>query len=142
MSASRVRTSFKASPKIYAYITPEIVRHDGWSKIGYTEKDVPERINEQTHTANVKWILEWQANALFEDDSKPFKDHDFHRYLVKNGIERMEGEDNEWFHVVKPKSKDLLNEFRENHGILDDLGVSEYKLRDEQDKAFRRFQEK
>ncbi|MDY0236933.1 MAG: DEAD/DEAH box helicase family protein [Gudongella sp.] len=135
MSASRVRTSFKASPKIYAYITPEIARHDGWSKIGYTEKDVTERINEQTHTANVKWILEWQANALFEDDSKPFKDHDFHRYLVRNGIERMEGEDNEWFHVVKPKSKDLLNEFRENHGILDDLGVSEYKLRDEQDKA-------
>ena len=135
MSASRVRTSFKASPKIYAYITPEIARHDGWSKIGYTEKDVTERINEQTHTANVKWILEWQANALFEDDSKPFKDHDFHRYLVRNGIERMEGEDNEWFHVVKPKSKDLLNEFRENHGILDGLGVSEYKLRDEQDKA-------
>ncbi len=135
MSVPRIKTSFKASPKIYAYITPEIARHNGWSKIGYTEKDVTERINEQTHTVNVKWTLEWQANALFEDDSKPFNDYDFHRYLVRKGIERMQGDDNEWFHVVKPRSKELLNEFRENHGILDDLGVSEYKLRAEQDKA-------
>lgn len=23
-------------PKIYAYTTPEIARHNGWTKIGYT----------------------------------------------------------------------------------------------------------
>lgn len=35
-------------PMIYAYTTPEIKRHQGWTKIGYTDKQtVKARINEQ-----------------------------------------------------------------------------------------------
>ena len=33
---------------IYAYTTPEIKRHDGWIKIGYTENDVNKRLKQQT----------------------------------------------------------------------------------------------
>lgn len=36
-------------PKIYAYTTPEIARHNGWTKIGYTEQpSVKKRIEQQT----------------------------------------------------------------------------------------------
>ena len=31
-----VNTSHPALPQIYAYTTPEIARHNGWTKIGYT----------------------------------------------------------------------------------------------------------
>ena len=31
-------------PQIYAYTTPEIARHDGWTKIGYTEQNVEKRL--------------------------------------------------------------------------------------------------
>ena len=37
-----IETTAPAVPQIYAYTTPEIVRHNGWTKIGYTEQDVRE----------------------------------------------------------------------------------------------------
>ena len=39
-----IETTAPAVPQIYAYTTPEIARHNGWTKIGYTEQDVRERI--------------------------------------------------------------------------------------------------
>ncbi|MBS5217955.1 MAG: hypothetical protein KHY61_07720, partial [Sutterella wadsworthensis] len=38
-----VKTSRPALPQIYAYTTPEIARHDGWTKIGYTEQNVRDK---------------------------------------------------------------------------------------------------
>ena len=49
-----VKTSRPALPQIYAYTTPEIARHDGWTKIGYTEQNVEKRLAQQTHTADVQ----------------------------------------------------------------------------------------
>ena len=54
---------------LYGYSTPEVIRHNGWTKIGYTEQDVETRINQQTHTADIKWKLEWKGNATFDDGS-------------------------------------------------------------------------
>ena len=48
--SSLVRTSRPALPQIYAYTTPEIARHDGWTKIGYTEQNVETRLKQQTAT--------------------------------------------------------------------------------------------
>ena len=72
-------------PMIYAYTTPEIKRHQGWTKIGYTNKQtVKARINEQVHTAKCtyeeirsisklsKWIF-FAKNAL-------------HAYFLPNGL--------------------------------------------------------
>ena len=39
-----VNTSHPALPQIYAYTTPEIARHNGWTKIGYTEQNVDTRL--------------------------------------------------------------------------------------------------
>ena len=35
-----IKTTDRVVPMIYAYTTPEIARHNGWTKIGYTEQDV------------------------------------------------------------------------------------------------------
>ena len=54
-------------PMIYAYNTPGVTYHDGWTKIGYTEKQsVSQRLNQQTHTAGIKWVLAWQDNAMYK----------------------------------------------------------------------------
>ena len=49
---------------IYAYTTPEITRHDGWTKIGYTEQSVEKRIEQQAHTIDVIYHEEWKGNAV------------------------------------------------------------------------------
>lgn len=129
----KIKSSRPALPQIYAYTTPEIRRHDGWTKIGYTEQDVRKRIAQQTHTADVEAKLEWHGNATYENTGEVFHDTDFHAYLRRLGIEGNTG--TEWFHVDPSPAHDKFYEFRENHGVLDTPGVSEYQLRQEQAQA-------
>lgn len=137
MQKPNINTAKSVTPMIYAYTTPEIARHNGWTKIGYTEQDVETRIIQQTHTADVKWNLEWKGNALFDDGSgERFTDKDFHAYLRKSGIEQESGKNNEWFHVTGQESKIKFYDFRANHGILQSLStVVPYQLRSEQEDA-------
>lgn len=53
----------------YAYTTPQIKDHDGWTKIGFTEQDVDTRIRQQTQTADIEYKIEWKANAIYDDGS-------------------------------------------------------------------------
>ena len=129
----KVRSTRPALPQIYAYTTPEIRRHDGWTKIGYTEQDVNVRIAQQTHTADVIAKLEWHGNATYEDTGEVFHDTDFHTYLRNLDINDQPG--TEWFEINPPNAKGRFHEFRENHGILDGLGASDYELRAEQKAA-------
>lgn len=137
MNKPNIRTTKQVVPMIYGYTTPEVLRHDGWTKIGYTEQDVENRIYQQCHTADVKWNLEWKKNAIYDDGSgEAFIDKDFHVYLRKAGVEQEKGKHNEWFHVDGPTSKQMINDFRENHGILEtDEVVIPYQLREEQEIA-------
>lgn len=134
MNKPNIQTTKQVVPMIYGYSTPEVIRHNGWTKIGYTEQNVETRIKQQTYTADIRWHLEWKGNATFDDGSgETFIDKDFHAYLRKSGVEQENGKNNEWFHVDGPTSKQMFRDFRENHGILktaDD--VIPYKLREEQ----------
>ena len=50
-----IKSFTRVVPMIYAYNTPGISYHDGWIKIGYTEKQtVEQRIKQQTHTQNIQ----------------------------------------------------------------------------------------
>lgn len=97
--APKIKTTERIIPMCYAYTTPEIKRHDGWVKIGYTDKqDVDARIKQQAHTLDTITEEQWRGNAIFEDGSGDvFHDSDFHRYLQMQGIERIP--DTEWFHL-------------------------------------------
>lgn len=115
-----IKTTDRVVPMIYAYTTPEIARHNGWTKIGYTEQDVDKRLSQQTHTADVEYKEEWRGNATFEDGSgDTFTDKDFHRYLRKLNIEN--DPKNEWFHVTGPVSRNHFYDFRANRGILREI---------------------
>ncbi|MFR4222582.1 MAG: hypothetical protein ACLT38_02010 [Akkermansia sp.] len=88
MNAISIRSTKKVEPKCYAYTTPEVQRHEGWTKIGYTEQDdVEVRIRQQTQTVDVRYCLEWHESARFADGTV-FHDKAFHRYLGKKEVER------------------------------------------------------
>lgn len=128
-----IKSTAPAVPQIYAYTTPEIARHNGWTKIGYTEQDVRERIKQQTHTADVRWHLEWSGNATWEHRAGTFHDTDFHAYLEKQGIEREPK--TEWFKISGEESHQQFYRFRDTDGVLDAPGAASYILRAEQQRA-------
>lgn len=135
MRTITIQTAERVVPMIYAYTTPQIRDHDGWTKIGYTEQDVTKRIQQQTHTADIIFNEEWRGSATFDDGSgENFTDKDFHRYLRKLGIDNTAG--TEWFHVTGPDSRVKFYDFRANRGILESLNtVIPYTLRREQVRA-------
>lgn len=135
MAKINIKTSESISPMIYAYSTPEIASHNGWVKIGYTDKQsVEDRIAQQAHTIDVKTHLEWKGGAMYDDGSMEyFHDTDFHAYLTKLGFERTAG--TEWFHLDGPTSRSHFNDFRSNRGVIKAGETKVYNLRDSQKSA-------
>ncbi len=130
-----IQTVKRVVPMIYAYTTPEIARHNGWTKIGYTEQSVEKRLKQQAHTVDVIYHEEWRGNAVYDDGSgETFSDKDFHTYLRKLGIEN--NRKNEWFHISGQESQKRFFEFRSNRGVAktEDM-VIPYCLRKEQELA-------
>lgn len=146
MQTPNIKTTKDVVPMIYAYTTPGITYHDGYTKIGYTEQKVEDRVYQQTHTAGVKAKIEWQGNAVFDDGSgETFDDHAFHAYLRKNDIkqpmdlgnEYFDKDDrNEWFYITPEDSRSKFYDFRLNRGIFEqESAIIPYILRAEQEKA-------
>ncbi len=135
MAKINIKTSESISPMMYAYSTPEVASHDGWVKIGYTDKQsVEDRIAQQAHTINVKTNLEWKGGAMYDDGSMEyFHDSDFHSYLTKLGFERAAG--TEWFHLDGPTSHKHFTDFRLNRGVIKAGETKAYNLRDSQKNA-------
>ena len=136
--AIKIKVNRRIIPMIYAYTTPEIARHNGWIKIGYTDKQtVEERVKQQTHTADVKAKIEWKGNARYQDGSDElFTDHEFHEYLVnKRHIEREPN--TEWFKIDKELSRHYYHQFteRDYSDLQGKSSGSQYELREEQDRA-------
>ena len=136
MAGITLRTARQVVPMIYAYTTPEIARHNGWIKIGYTEQSVDKRLKQQTHTADVLYHEEWRGNAVYDDGSgEVFTDHDFHAYLRKLNVEN--DRKNEWFHLDGQQSRRYFQDFRMNRGRVQLDAAIAYTLREEQARAVR-----
>lgn len=137
MAGIKLNTATKVTPQCYAYTTPGVPKHNGWTKIGFTERDVETRINEQTHTVGVDHKTWWHMRAAYMTEPYgTFTDKDFHGYLKKLGITREEG--TEWFQIAPPAAKNDFIEFTQNHGVITDndtAPILPYKLRAEQEKA-------
>ena len=134
-----IKTTKKIVPMCYAYTTPGITYHEGWTKIGYTERDVDTRIKEQTQTANIIYKKEWAEEARFTDGSgDTFTDKEFHNYLAKNDIKRKDPEPDaegcpEWFQISGEESQKLFWKFKADRGIIESLTEGmPYLLRKEQ----------
>ena len=128
----KVKTARPALPQIYAYTTPEIARHNGWTKIGYTEQDVETRVKQQCQTADVRYHIHWNGNAVYEGGGN-FTDKDFHSYLRKLDIANEPS--TEWFKIEPAPARIRFFDFRENRGMLDAPSAVEYTLRAEQNRA-------
>lgn len=85
-------------PKIYAYEHIGVESQKGYIKVGYTVRDVEDRIYEIEHTGGVPYRILAYWNAM-KNDGSVFTDHDVHAVLKKKGYRQLkEGEDrNEWF---------------------------------------------
>lgn len=132
--AVKIKSFKRVVPMIYAYNTPGVSYHDGWTKVGYTEKQtVEQRINQQTHTADIRWVLSWKDNAMFKDGSgEYFTDNDFHNYLESEKIQREQG--TEWFHADGLKLQSYFNLFATRE-IAKSAEECNYTLRKEQKEA-------
>lgn len=137
MNTIRIKVAEPVVPQCYAYTLPESPVHKGWTKIGFTERDVDTRIKEQTHTANLAYKKCWSLRAAFlTDPFETFTDRDFHGYLLKLGVERKER--CEWFRIDPEIAKNKFLEFTLNHGVVSEGETQiahSYTLREEQQEA-------
>ena len=134
MTAIQIKTTKKVMPQCYAYTTPDVPIHDGWTKIGYTERDVETRINEQTHTVGIAHKTWWALRAAYMTEPYgTFTDKDFHAYLKKLGFSRKQK--TEWFFIDPNVARAKFIDFTQNHGIVPKKeadAIIPYTLRDEQ----------
>ena len=100
-------------PTIYGYILPDLKDHDGYIKIGYTDRDVETRIKEQLHAAAIKFKVLFKESAM-RPDGTCFTDKDVHRLLRHKGFLQLnEGEDrNEWFRCTLTDALTAVEELR------------------------------
>ena len=135
MSAPNIRSFEPIVPMIYAYSHPDYLPHQGWTKIGYTEKQtVEERVRQQHHTSDIAYKILWRDNAIYKDGSGlPFTDHEFHRYL-SNVAHVKRKQKTEWFQVEGSEARTYFDEFAARRPSDEETGLS-YTLRQEQEQA-------
>ena len=132
----------EADPRIYAYQTPGVAKHVGWTKIGETwTQTVEARIRQQTQTAGLDWELCWERPARFVDGAF-FHDRDFHAYLEgERGVERERdaktGRPLEWFRLGGGEALGHFETFA-GRGLAKDGKGKTYVLRHEQAEAVQR----
>lgn len=101
-------------PTIYGYTLPTVADHDGYIKIGYTDRENTEdRIKEQLHTASIPFKVLFKESAM-RSDGTCFTDKDVHRLLKHKGFRQLnEGKDhNEWFCCSEKEALETIEEVR------------------------------
>ena len=125
-------------PTIYAYVLDGVASHKGYIKVGYTERDVEKRINEQLHTSGLKYKILLKESAMCQDGTC-FTDHDVHAILRRKGFSQLKEDAgrNEWFKCSTHDIMAAITELRT--GIrLDGNRTQTFKMRPEQQYAVKR----
>ena len=119
----------EVTPTIYAYKLNGVDSHQGYIKVGYTERDVETRINEQLHTSAVPYTILLQASAM-RSDGTCFTDHDVHAILRKKGFQQFNAGDdrNEWFKCSVDAVKAAIIAVR--NGFCNSRTQSDYSVKD------------
>ena len=127
-------------PTIYAYELVGVASHEGYIKIGYTEREVERRIAEQLRTSGIQYRILLKESAMRSDGSC-FTDHDVHAILRRKGFQQLnEGESREWFRCTVDDVMAAITELRT--GIrLDTARTKTFKMRPEQAAAVEKTKE-
>lgn len=134
-SADRLRG--KRTPKIYAYTHGEFREKTwerrsggrGWMKVGYTTKDVHQRIKEQTSSSVPSEIILLLEEEAISDQGEPFRDGDVHKKIIKRGARKVR---NEWFEVTLEELKIAIAEIKQGRRVT---APESFAMRPEQRKA-------
>ena len=100
-------------PTIYGYMLPDLADHNGYIKVGYTDReDTEHRIKEQLHTAGISnFKIVFKCSAM-RPDGTCFTDKDVHNILRRKRFKQLnQGLDrNEWFNCSVKDIEDAVNE--------------------------------
>ena len=119
-----------SNPTIYAYKILGADSRKDLLKVGFTNRDVRQRIHEQLGTSGLKYEIVLEESAMRNDGSS-FSDHDIHKQLKKDKIINTDGE---WFKcsvedvksaIIAVKDGSMANRDRANN----------FKMRPEQQVA-------
>lgn len=131
----------KVDPTIYAYSLPGVKSHEGYLKVGYTDRNAETRIKEQLHTSGLAFKIEVLRSAM-RDDGSCFTDRDIHAVLKERGFSRLneDTDKNEWFKCGVADVIAAINRVRDNI-ITQEGRTATFKMRPEQERAVQRTAE-
>lgn len=122
-----LRHRVEQEPTIYAYELVGVPDHEGLIKVGFTVRDVEERIKEQLGTSGVKHKTLLVREAMRPDGSV-FDDHAVHRVLRADHVPNPEGE---WFRCSEKTVERAVESVREGRTTMTQRTQS-FKMRPEQ----------
>lgn len=99
-------------PQVYAY-RDLYAEHDGLLKVGFTQHDVERRVVQQFPVIQPGEVKPFEivfSESSMRDDGTSFTDHDVHKRLVANGVERVGGE---WFRCTVDQVRNAWLEVRD-----------------------------
>jgi hypothetical protein len=122
----------KEIPFIYAYMDTN-PQYKGLLKIGYTTRNVQERVAQQYPTLRpgalpYKIVLEESA---MRNDGSTFTDHEVHRYLRQVGVNNPDGE---WFECNIDRVKSAIIAIK-NRELEEESRTLDFAMRPEQEEA-------
>ena len=127
----------KVEPQIYGYILPTVPDHEGYIKIGFTDREDAEvRIKEQLSTPALPHKTLFIESAM-RNDGTCFIDTDVHHLLERKGFKKMyfEGDtNNEWFKCSANDALLAIKEIR-NYARYEGNRTEDFSMRSEQIRA-------
>lgn len=99
-------------PQVYAY-RDLYAEHDGLLKVGFTQHDVERRVAQQFPVIQPGEVKPYEivfSESSMRDDGTSFTDHDVHKRLVANSVERVGGE---WFRCTVEQVRNAWLEARD-----------------------------
>ena len=120
-------------PKIYVYEIPDAENRKGLLKIGYTTRDVRERVKEQLRTAGLNYRILLEDDAI-RNDGTTFTDKEVHDWLRRNDFANPDGE---WFACrVRDVKAAILAIKNRTENIQ--KRIYDFKMRPEQEEAVKK----
>jgi len=130
-------------PKIYAYQI-DAYKDTPWEggrlgtglvKVGYTDRDVTKRIQEQLHAVKMPTTTPYDlllAEAAITDEGLAFMDHDVHQALARSGVHRVNGE---WFEATEDEVRAAIKAVKSGDKLGSLRDQVSFPMRPEQEAA-------
>ena len=123
----------EVNPTIYVYKLVGVKSHEGYIKVGYTDRSAEIRIDEQVGAVHVPYQVLYQESAMRSDGSC-FTDKQVHKILGRKGFKRLPiDKKNEWFKCSVQDVKVAIRELKT--GIRLDERTEVFSMRPEQYRA-------